>query len=60
MLEEYEGDEQEVFDSIDKFIDDMRVRRLANDEILVETADENEERPDGEDSARPGPSVRTL
>jgi hypothetical protein len=60
VLEEYEGDEQEVFDSIDKFIDDMRVRRLANDEILVETASDEEEGPDGEDPARPGPSVRTL
>ena len=33
-----EVDEQAVLESIDRFIDQMRVRRAANDAILVETA----------------------
>jgi hypothetical protein len=36
VLDEEYGDEQEVFDSIDKFIDDMRVRRAANAAILAD------------------------
>ena len=36
VIDEYEGDEQEVFDSIDKLIDDMVVRRDANEQILAE------------------------
>lgn len=34
VLDEEYGDEAEVFESIDKFIDGMRQRRLKNDEIL--------------------------
>ena len=40
VLAEYEGDEQEVFDSIDRFIDDMRVRRVENEQILAEASDD--------------------
>jgi hypothetical protein len=72
VLDEYEGDEQEVLESIDKFIDDMRVRRAANEQILAEFdaqdaaakgADEkgaeHEERADG--ALRPArPSIRRL
>lgn len=36
VLDEYGGDEQEVFDSIDKLIDDMRERREANEKLLAE------------------------
>jgi hypothetical protein len=35
LAEDYE-DEQEVLDSIDKFLDDMRERRLANEAVLAE------------------------
>jgi hypothetical protein len=42
VIEEYEGDEQETLDSIDRFIDDMRVRRAANDKILAEWEDAND------------------
>ena len=58
VFAEEEEDEQEVLESIDKFIDDIRERRAANDKILAETAPEDEEGPDGENPARPGPSVR--
>jgi hypothetical protein len=42
VIEEYEGDEQETLDSIDRFIDDMRVRRAANDKILADWEDAND------------------
>lgn len=58
VLDEEYGDEQEVFDSIDKFIDDMCVRRAANEKILAEAADE--EAPDDEGEERSGPSIRGL
>lgn len=61
VLDEYEGDEQEVFDSIDKFLDDMRERRLANEKILVEDApDEEAAEAADEGAVRSGPSIRSV
>src|SRR5690606_24645165 len=48
VLDEEYGDEDEVFESIDKFIDGMRQRRLKNDEIL-EAASKNAETDEGGD-----------
>jgi hypothetical protein len=48
VLDEEEGDEQEVLDSIDQFIEDMRVRRAANAAILLEDGSEGDDG-DGED-----------
>jgi hypothetical protein len=46
-IAEYEGDDEEVYASIDKFIDDMVVRRAANEAIIVETTpdDDDEDQP---------------
>lgn len=38
-----DDDEQEVLESIDRFIDDMRQRRAANAAILIEQAQEDED-----------------
>ena len=43
VIAEYEGDDAEVFASIDKFIDDMVERRAANEAILRETPEPGEE-----------------
>ncbi len=55
VIAEYEGDEEEVRASIDKFLEGMRERRLANEKILAETQQEEWEDggPDeaGEDEA---------
>lgn len=61
VLDEYKGNEQEVFDSIDKFIDDMRERCAANEKILAEDAP-GEEADDATDetAARNGPSIRSV
>lgn len=36
VIDEYEGDEQEVRDSIDNFLEGLRERRLANERLLAE------------------------
>ena len=46
VLAEDEADEQEVLDSIDRFIDDMRVRRAANAALLLEDGRDEREQPD--------------
>ena len=43
VIAEYEGDDAEVFASIDKFIDDMVERRAANEAILAEPREDDEE-----------------
>ena len=42
VIDEYEGDDAEVFASIDKFIDDMRERRAANEQIIAEDDPDDE------------------
>ena len=45
VIDEYDGDEAEVRESIDRFLEDMRDRRLANEKILAEQADEDDKDP---------------
>ena len=55
VIDEYEDDEEEVFASLDKFIDDMVVRRAANEEILAQAAEG--EAPDEKDDEQREPSI---
>lgn len=59
VIAEYEGDEEEVRESIDRFLEDMRERRLANEKILAENAllrGEVEAEEDGADEAPAPPA----
>jgi hypothetical protein len=66
VIAEYEGDEEEVRASIDRFLEGMRERRLANEKILAEIDEEEEagEGPDDEAAGKTpgpaGPSIRSL
>jgi hypothetical protein len=61
VLDAYHGDSQEVLDSIDRMIDEMRERRLANAAMVADVLDADGEA-DGEGNARPAlvaPDERT-
>ena len=45
VIDEYDGDEAAVRASIDRFLEDMRDRRLANEKILADQADEDDKDP---------------
>jgi hypothetical protein len=51
VLAEADGDEAEVLESIDRFLEDMRERRLANEKLFAEQAEEDRRagQPDGGD-----------
>ena len=57
VLAEDEADEQEVLDSIDRFIDDMRVRRAENAKVLAEFEAEDEAKK--ADKAKPARETET-
>lgn len=58
VIEENKVDEQEVFASIDAFLEGMRERRLANEAIVAELEAEREA--EEEPPARAGPQIRSL